>query len=214
MAASTSFSYSSLHPSLSSLLPSLSLSPLPPSLPPSRLGLVKRFVKFVSSTSRRGQTTECHSMPQPCWPWSAECMPSTPMRGGQWWSTAVQVSLLPSHPHTLPHFPHHCTPSLLLPSGVGRTGTFIVIYSMLERMKASRPSVDIYGHVSLLRTQRNYMVQTEVSSMYTRYLCVRGHCVWTVNEFHSCLLPPSLSLPLPLSPSPSLHIPGPVFLHI
>ena len=66
---------------------------------------VKRFVKFVSSTSRRGQTTVCHSMPQPCWPWSAECMPSTPMRGGQWWSTAVQVPLLPSHPHTLTHFP-------------------------------------------------------------------------------------------------------------
>ena len=37
-----------------------------------------------------------------------------------------------------------------------------MIYSMLERMKAGRQMVDIYGHVSLLRTQRNYMVQTEV----------------------------------------------------
>ena len=46
--------------------------------------------------------------------------------------------------------------------GVGRTGTFFVIYSMIERMKANRRTVDIYGHVSLLRTQRNYMVQTEV----------------------------------------------------
>ena len=34
-------------------------------------------------------------------------------------------------------------------------------------MKADRPTADIYGHVSLLRTQRNYMVQTEV----------RGHCI-------------------------------------
>ena len=58
-----------------------------------------------------------------------------------------------------------CLP--LSPSvGVGRTGTFFVIYSMIERMKANRRTVDIYGHVSLLRTQRNYMVQTEVHTMW------------------------------------------------
>jgi len=45
--------------------------------------------------------------------------------------------------------------------GVGRSGTFIVIDSMLERMKHKDHNVDIYGHVSLLRAQRNYMVQTE-----------------------------------------------------
>ena len=33
---------------------------------------------------------------------------------------------------------------------------------MIERMKANKNTVDIYGQVSLLRTQRNYMVQTEV----------------------------------------------------
>ena len=32
-------------------------------------------------------------------------------------------------------------------------------------MKAARQMVDIYGHVSLLRTQKNYMVQTEVRGM-------------------------------------------------
>ena len=52
--------------------------------------------------------------------------------------------------------------TLSLSVGVGRTGTFIVIYSMIERMKANKNTVDIYGQVSLLRTQRNYMVQTEV----------------------------------------------------
>lgn len=39
-------------------------------------------------------------------------------------------------------------------------GCFIVIDSMLERMKHEK-SIDIYGHVTCLRAQRNYMVQTE-----------------------------------------------------
>ncbi|XP_039985705.1 protein tyrosine phosphatase receptor type Fa isoform X4 [Xiphias gladius] len=48
----------------------------------------------------------------------------------------------------------HCS------AGVGRTGCFIVIEAMLERMKHEK-SVDIYGHVTCMRAQRNYMVQTE-----------------------------------------------------
>uniref|UniRef100_UPI0037E94E28 protein tyrosine phosphatase receptor type Fa isoform X1 n=1 Tax=Semicossyphus pulcher TaxID=241346 RepID=UPI0037E94E28 len=48
----------------------------------------------------------------------------------------------------------HCS------AGVGRTGCFIVIEAMLERMKQEK-SVDIYGHVTCMRAQRNYMVQTE-----------------------------------------------------
>ena len=45
-------------------------------------------------------------------------------------------------------------------AGVGRTGAFVVIDSMLERLKHVR-TIDIYGHVTCLRAQRNYMVQTE-----------------------------------------------------
>lgn len=45
-------------------------------------------------------------------------------------------------------------------AGVGRTGCFIVIDAMLERIRHER-TVDIYGHVTLMRSQRNYMVQTE-----------------------------------------------------
>jgi len=45
-------------------------------------------------------------------------------------------------------------------AGVGRTGAFVVIDSMLERLKHVR-TVDIYGDVTCLRAQRNYMVQTE-----------------------------------------------------
>ncbi|XP_061744736.1 protein tyrosine phosphatase receptor type Fa isoform X4 [Nerophis ophidion] len=48
----------------------------------------------------------------------------------------------------------HCS------AGVGRTGCFIVIDAMLERMKHEK-SVDVYGHVTCMRAQRNYMVQTE-----------------------------------------------------
>ncbi|XP_034090177.1 receptor-type tyrosine-protein phosphatase delta-like isoform X41 [Gymnodraco acuticeps] len=48
----------------------------------------------------------------------------------------------------------HCS------AGVGRTGCFIVIDAMMERIKHEK-TVDIYGHVTVMRAQRNYMVQTE-----------------------------------------------------
>lgn len=55
----------------------------------------------------------------------------------------------------------HCPScALVLSAGVGRTGCFIVIDAMLERMKHEK-TVDIYGHVTCMRSQRNYMVQTE-----------------------------------------------------
>nr|XP_020452780.1 receptor-type tyrosine-protein phosphatase delta-like isoform X16 [Monopterus albus] len=48
----------------------------------------------------------------------------------------------------------HCS------AGVGRTGCFIVIDAMTERIKHEK-TIDIYGHVTLMRSERNYMVQTE-----------------------------------------------------
>ena len=53
----------------------------------------------------------------------------------------------------------HCS------AGVGRTGTFIVIDSMLQRILHGEESVDIYAHVTLLRNQRSFMVQTEVRGL-------------------------------------------------
>lgn len=48
----------------------------------------------------------------------------------------------------------HCS------AGVGRTGCFIVIDTQLERLKCEQ-TIDIYAHVTCLRAQRNFMVQTE-----------------------------------------------------
>ena len=42
-------------------------------------------------------------------------------------------------------------------AGVGRTGCYICIDATLERMK-HEDTVDIYGQVTCMRAERNYMV--------------------------------------------------------
>ena len=49
-------------------------------------------------------------------------------------------------------------------AGVGRTGTFMVVDSMLDRIKAEN-TIDIFNFVAYLRTRRTAMVQTEVCSV-------------------------------------------------
>jgi len=73
----------------------------------------------------------------------------------------------------------HCS------AGVGRTGTFITLDSMLERIK-DEDNLNIYEFVSNLRKQRVLMVQTLVSSelcvvqvMYLR------RCIGNIS--HSCM---------------------------
>lgn len=73
-------------------------------------------------------------------------------------SAAVEVTL-----HTGPYsntdlMVVHCS------AGVGRTGTFITLDYMLERIKTDN-SINIYEYVSELRKQRVLMVQTVVSLM-------------------------------------------------
>ena len=49
-------------------------------------------------------------------------------------------------------------------AGVGRTGSFIAIDSLMEQMETEK-AVDVYGFVARMRKQRNYMVQTQVSTV-------------------------------------------------
>ena len=53
----------------------------------------------------------------------------------------------------------HCS------AGVGRTGTFIVLDSMIERMK-TEDTLNVYDFVKQLRDQRVLMVQTLVRTLY------------------------------------------------
>ena len=48
----------------------------------------------------------------------------------------------------------HCS------AGVGRTGTFVVVDAMLQRIAAEK-SVEVFGFVMSLRRDRNIMVQVE-----------------------------------------------------
>ena len=51
----------------------------------------------------------------------------------------------------------HCS------AGVGRTGTFIMLDSMMERLRV-KDSVNVYEFLEQMRAKRMYLVQTLVST--------------------------------------------------
>ena len=52
----------------------------------------------------------------------------------------------------------------LYSAGVGRTGCYMVVDSMLQRMQED-DTIDVIGNVTCLRMQRNYMVQVISSDL-------------------------------------------------
>ena len=65
----------------------------------------------------------------------------------------------------------HSSQSLLLSSaGVGRTGVFIALTNLIERLK-TEAVVDVYQTVKKLRQQRTAMVQTKVRFCSKLLIC-------------------------------------------
>ena len=48
-------------------------------------------------------------------------------------------------------------------AGVGRSGAYIVIHSMVKRMHETG-DINVFDFVALIRQQRNHLVQEEVSA--------------------------------------------------
>jgi protein tyrosine phosphatase len=63
-------------------------------------------------------------------------------------------------------------------AGVGRTGVFIALSIVLERMRYEGV-VDMFQTVKILRTQRPAMVQTEVRSVFFSFVakCSCNSCI-------------------------------------
>ena len=63
-------------------------------------------------------------------------------------------------------------------AGVGRTGTFIAVDAMMQRLK-QKDDVDIYNFVTQMRTKRTFMVQNLVHRP-TVYIYIVGQCSYKI----------------------------------
>lgn len=56
---------------------------------------------------------------------------------------------------------------------MGRTGTFIAIHAMLQRLAAEK-SVDVFGYVMSLRRDRNAMVYVQEQYTFIHYVLLEA----------------------------------------